>query len=190
MQPLGHAACNPNITSIIITPITTNTFETNSFLILWRNVKYFEIWTVFIDFVNDDDLFRIVVIEIVLPTTSSYSDWVFLAVTLRLQWDFWIRQKSSGSVVARVLPEPDRLALTQSPRISGAFNALPICDSRVGHLFNGLWGSHGDMKPFRPFIMGLKSHLYPWRTHLWRLIFHGAPLNYIRMFQSPHGHLM
>ena len=27
------------------------------------------------------------------------------------------------------------------------------------------------MKPFRPFILGLKSHLYPWQTHLWRLIF-------------------
>ena len=108
MQPLGHAACNPNITSIIRTPITKQIFETNSFLIPWRNVKYLEIWTVFIDFVNDDNLFRIVVIELFLPTTSSYSDGVFLAVTLRLQWDFWSRQKSSGSVVTWVLQRPDR----------------------------------------------------------------------------------
>ena len=58
--------------------------------------------------------------------------------------------------------------LTQSPGISGAFNALPLCDNRAGHLSNGLWGSLGDMKPFRPFILGLRSHLYPWRAHLWR----------------------
>ena len=29
------------------------------------------VWTVFIDFVNDDNLFRIVVIEMFLPRTSS-----------------------------------------------------------------------------------------------------------------------
>ena len=80
--------------------------------------------------------------------------------------------------------------LTRSPGISGAFNALPICDSQVGHLSNGLWGSHGDMKPLRRFILGLKSHLYPWRTYLRWLILYGAPFNYIWQFQSPHGHLM
>ena len=106
----SNAACNPIITSIIRTPITKHNFETKSFLIPWRNVKYFEIWTVVIDFVNDDNLFRIVVIEMFLPTTSSYCAWVFLALTLRLQWYIWIRQKSSRSVVARVLPEPDRSA--------------------------------------------------------------------------------
>ena len=135
MQPLGRAACNPNITSIIRTPITKNKFQTNSFLIPWRNVKYFEIWTVFIDFVNDDNLFRIVVIKMFLPKTNSYSAWVFLAVILRLQWAFWIIQKLSGSVVTRVLPEPDRSAFDLSPGISGAFNALPICNNRAGHLY-------------------------------------------------------
>ena len=57
--------------------------------------------------------------------------------------------------------------LTLSPGISGAFNALPTCDSRADHLSKGFWSSLGDMKPFRPFILGIKSHLYPWRTHLW-----------------------
>ena len=63
MQPLGRAACNPNITSIIRTTITKISFETNSFLIPWINVRYFDIWTDFIYFVNDANLFWVVVIE-------------------------------------------------------------------------------------------------------------------------------
>ena len=163
MQHLGCATCNPNITSIIRTP--KNKFETNSFLIPWKNA--------FIDFVNDDNLFRIVVIKMFLPTTSSYCDFTHPVRFLDQTEVIWIDRR-----------------FTLSPAISGVFNALPICDSRTGHLSNGLWGSLGDMKPFRPFILGLKSHLYPWGTQLWRLIFHGDPLNYIRQFQSPHGHMM
>ena len=122
--PLGRAACNPNITCIIRTPITTNKFEPNSCLIPRRNVKYFEIWTVFIDFVNDDNLFRIVMIEKYLPTTSSYSAWVFLAVTLRLHWDSWINTE---------------VMLTAGLHL---------------HVSSWLWDSLGDMKPLRPLIIG------------------------------------
>ena len=113
-------------------------------------LNIFEIWTVFIDFVNDDNLFRIVVIEMVLPTIGSYSAWVFLVVTLRLQCDFW----SDTSHLDQFFQNRIDRRLTLSAGVSGAFNALPTCDSRAGHLANGLWGSLGDMKPFRPFIFG------------------------------------
>ena len=38
------------------------------------------------------------------------------------------------------VPTPNRIdrRLILSPGISGALNALPICDSRAGHLSNGL----------------------------------------------------